>query len=136
MVEFTLEHVARLEYHGRKIELRISDSEIVVADDCGQSFKAPTEVWDAVSKIIATRNAESPVHQDYALNKSYPNQGQPWTESLDERLTELWNSGAPSAAICTALGRNMGGISSRLVKLGIVNKRQEVRKRKSQRNAN
>lgn len=71
----------------------------------------PTE---AVEKKTA-RNANLP-----------PNTGQPWTSDLDGDLRTHWQEGRTVHQIADRMGRTNNAISSRLVRLGLVESREEA----------
>ncbi len=48
------------------------------------------------------------------------NAGKPWSDELDQRLKDVYNSGISVKEIAKEMGRTTGSISSRLVKLGLV----------------
>ena len=49
------------------------------------------------------------------------NAGKPWTKEDDEKLKVCFKSGMPRKEICAEFKRSSGSISSRLVRLGLVN---------------
>ena len=49
------------------------------------------------------------------------NAGKPWTKEDDEKLKVCFKSGMPRKEICTEFERSSGSITSRLVRLGLVN---------------
>ncbi|WP_048708957.1 hypothetical protein [Microvirga massiliensis] len=53
-----------------------------------------------------------------------PNVGQPWSEELDAHLKARWTDGADVRQLAAEFGRSRGGITSRLVRLGLVPDRQ------------
>lgn len=53
--------------------------------------------------------------------------GKPWTPAEEEALRKAFTEGQGSAAIMAAHRRSSGGISSRLVKLGLITERREFR---------
>ncbi len=62
------------------------------------------------------------VKKDYYISKKRQineNYGKPWTEKDEDQLLELYNASNSIADICRIMGRNRGGIISRLRKLGI-----------------
>lgn len=48
------------------------------------------------------------------------NAGKPWTEEEEKLLLELYNSGTSKKEISQSLGRTIGSITSRLLRLGIL----------------
>ena len=53
-------------------------------------------------------------------------QGQPWTTTHDEILTDLFRKQVPVKEIAVTLKRTEIGIRSRLKKLGLIERRSDV----------
>ena len=65
-----------------------------------------------------------------AAARAQPSQaGKPWTPEEDQRLLDAFDAGADLAALTAAHGRSDGGVASRLVRLGRIKERAEVRVR-------
>lgn len=58
-----------------------------------------------------------------------PNNGQAWTDELDQALCQAWHAGEGLAAIARRFGRTTGSIASRLAKLDCVTDLDEARSR-------
>jgi hypothetical protein len=58
-----------------------------------------------------------------------PNQGSRWSLEDDAHLTSRWEQGADVEQLSEEFGRGSGGITARLVRLGLVEDRQEARRR-------
>lgn len=54
------------------------------------------------------------------LKKSYPNAYERWSSSEEQLLIQMWNNECSLEQISNKLGRNRGGITSRLSKLGFI----------------
>jgi ATP-dependent exoDNAse (exonuclease V) alpha subunit len=54
------------------------------------------------------------------LREKHPKAGMRWNEDEEKILIELFNSGQTQTAIAKKMGRKIGGIRSRLVKLGLI----------------
>ncbi len=54
------------------------------------------------------------------IMKKHPSAYSPWHQEDEARLTNLWNSGVSREEIAKKMGRQIGGISSRLRKLGLL----------------
>ncbi len=48
------------------------------------------------------------------------NAGKPWTEEEEKLLLELYNNGISKKEISQSLGRTIGSITSRLLRLGVL----------------
>jgi hypothetical protein len=76
------------------------------------------------SKAISA--AETPTNtKDYheriqKIRSVHPNAYSPWNEEDEQQLTELWNDGAAPEEISKVMGRQIGGIKSRLRRLGLL----------------
>ncbi|MGM9483065.1 hypothetical protein ACS5PN_17865 [Roseateles sp. NT4] len=65
-----------------------------------------------------------------ATTKEQPGQaGKPWSQEEDRRLLKAFDQGADLAALTAAHARSRGGIASRLVRLGRIKERAEIRAR-------
>jgi hypothetical protein len=132
MVDLHEERSFKWEQHGLKVELRVAEDLIELISDDGQAFKAPRDFWETVSSIIASCKPKK-VTQKKARREvtdiTRPNQGQPWSPSLDEELRQMWEAGRTARDLAAHFGRTTGGVASRLVKLGIVESRDDVRAR-------
>jgi len=58
-----------------------------------------------------------------------PNQGSRWSTEDDAHLTSRWEQGADVGQLPEEFGPGAGGITARLVRLGLVEDRQEARRR-------
>jgi hypothetical protein len=70
---------------------------------------------------ISSEAAKTPTQDHGQLADSARRLGERWTPEEDDQLREEHRSGMSLAEIGTAHGRNRGGISSRLVRLGLEN---------------
>lgn len=60
--------------------------------------------------------------EDKTPKKNMPaNAGKPWTEEDNERLKACFESGLSKKELCAEFERSSGSISSRLVRLGLIN---------------
>ena len=59
------------------------------------------------------------------------NAGKPWTKDDENLLINLYQSGASKQDLCTTFQRTATSIAARLVHLGIIENRDEFRKRKA-----
>ncbi|GAA0594311.1 hypothetical protein [Caenispirillum bisanense] len=59
-----------------------------------------------------------------------PNAGAAWDEEQDTQLAQRWYAGDTIGEIARDFGRTDGSISSRLVRIGLVENREEARSRR------
>lgn len=55
------------------------------------------------------------------------NAGKPWSEEDEERLSQMFEAGYTSREICDHFGRTKGAIAARLVRLGKIRERSEMK---------
>ena len=55
------------------------------------------------------------------------NAGKPWTEEDEDRLCEMFDSGASGRELCEYFKRTEGAIAARLVRLGKISERKEFK---------
>jgi hypothetical protein len=60
------------------------------------------------------------------VSVTYENAGKPWTDKEDKQLIDEYKSGISVDELCRIHKRNMGGISSRLVRLNLIDNRKEI----------
>lgn len=124
---------------GISLEMTFSEGQISLGTDGGYALRLPLSVWQTAASLIASaakgpdrrvkkQKMKKPV--EVGVDPTYPNQGQPWTAVLDVELRNGWNGGKTVGQLAKTFGRSGGGIASRLVKLGIVEKREDARARK------
>ena len=53
-------------------------------------------------------------------------QGKPWTEEQEVQLIRLFREGADLATMAMTMQRTKGGIRARLVRLGLIENRNEI----------
>lgn len=58
--------------------------------------------------------------------KNFPNAFRPWTSEHEELLTTMFHAGASKAALTEALGRQPGGIETRLRALGLLGEDEKL----------
>ena len=59
-----------------------------------------------------------------APKKRHENAGKPWTEEDEDRLCEMFDSGASRRELCEYFKRTEGAIDARLVRLGKISERK------------
>ena len=62
-----------------------------------------------------------------APKKRHENAGKPWTEEDEDRLCEMFDSGASRRELCEYFKRTEGAIAARLVRLGKISERKEFK---------
>ena len=55
------------------------------------------------------------------------NAGKPWTQELDQQLGSMYDNGLSAKELCTYFKRSRDGIASRLVRLGKIETRSELK---------
>lgn len=65
-----------------------------------------------------------------SMREQPENAGKPWSQEDDNLLISLYRSGASKKDICATFKRTPTGIASRLVRLGVIEKRDVFRGRK------
>lgn len=98
----------------------------------GEVVELSNVEWAAVAdaiRVLVKKGArrQSPIRPVSQKEKA-PATGERWTEAQEARLLHLWNEeNATVGELMKTLDRNEGGIVSRLVKLGAVDTRDDVR---------
>lgn len=87
---------------------------VVVYNNKAQQF-----IIDNLEAIIANSDNKSDIDAE--------NQWQPWTPAHDECLIDLFNKNVPASEIAVTLKRTDRGIRARLKKLGLINKRGDIK---------
>lgn len=104
----------------------ISESRI---SKSGQSYivllyppKAQRYILDHIAEITEINNKKL----KKTSNVNLENQGKPWDSTQDEQLIRMFNDGLVVSAIAAEMKRSDGGIRARLVKLGLIENRNDV----------
>jgi hypothetical protein len=72
----------------------------------------------------------APTSQAASTARKQPGQaGKPWSPEEDRRLVEAFDQGADLDMLTASHARSKGGIASRLVRLGRIRERAEIRVR-------
>ena len=81
--------------------------------------------------IVSSHHKETPPAIDAggATPQVPENHGKSWTPEEDKQLLSRFHSGLPSEEIAKKHKRGVGGIQSRLVKLGVISNNQEEKKK-------
>jgi hypothetical protein len=83
----------------------------------GQVLDLGIEEWRQLALAI---HRMFPAERDRSLRTDAANIGKPWSAELDSELAQRWNAGSDVAALAAHFGRAKGGITARLVRLGLV----------------
>jgi len=110
----------------RRYELTIGKDDAALSipglADC---LRAPLSEWAALSEVLSQALAPAAKSNRKSPTPSAPNNGQPWNGELDARLRTRWDEGATVPVLAKEFGRTTGGLSSRLVKIGAVQGRDD-----------
>lgn len=79
-------------------------------------------ILDHIADIMEINNKKREEKSSVVLE----NQGRAWDGEQDERLKKLFREGYPIEVIATEMKRTEGGIRARLVKLGLIENRDDV----------
>jgi hypothetical protein len=74
-------------------------------------------------ELLATRSMTRRIQ---AARKNHPNAFRLWTSEEEETLTELYRNGATKDQLVEALGRQEGGIATRLRSLGLLKEDEKL----------
>lgn len=74
-------------------------------------------------KILLMEVSDAPAKQTNLPENS----GKPWTPELDRQLRDMFDRGASPKELCAYFKRSRGGIAARLVRLGIIENRAELK---------
>lgn len=102
-----------------KVPLILSHAKSIV-DFLRPSVEMPFQITDFV--LVDTYKKQ----KAYTLEEKrakHPNAYRPWTKEDDDKLQQLFASGTNISELCKIFCRNLGAITSRLNKLGMVSKR-------------
>lgn len=90
------------------------------------SVDAQVLIYDNVDAIIAYNAALKAEKQEHHTEMTEGFQGKPWTEEQEMELIRLFRNGADLGTMASAMQRTKGGIRARLVRLGLIESRQEI----------
>lgn len=80
----------------------------------------------AVLNYLDTKKSRKEAGKE--ITKKQPaNAGKPWRKEDDSKLIDLYRNGASKKDICNTLHRSETGVAARLVRLGMVEDRDEFR---------
>lgn len=88
--------------------------------------------WDGCNQVEIVRafhtvlkNLESV--QEKPKKPQAENAGKPWTEEDEEILCQMFETGCTSREMCKRFGRTKGAIGARLVRLGKISERADLK---------
>ncbi len=90
------------------------------------SADAQALIYDNVDAIVAYNLHLRNEKQQKKAEQSTDLQGSPWTEEQEMKLIELFQSGADLGSMASAMRRTKTGIRARLVRLGLIDNRQDI----------
>lgn len=90
------------------------------ADSCNQ----PDVIRALHFAVLLLEKAEKTKKRERRLPE---NAGKPWLQEDDAKLVQMFEEGRSKGDICDYFKRTEGGIASRLVRLGIIQNRDEFR---------
>ena len=79
--------------------------------------------------FLASRALEAARNTAAAAREQPAQAGKPWSKEEDQRLLDAFDRGDDLAALTASHARSKGGIASRLVHLGRIKERAEIRTR-------
>ena len=107
----------------RKFALTIGKSEAVLHTPHETTLTLTLAEWhkltDALVQLGLGRPKASSTRPK-SIGETPPNAGTPWSETLDDGLAALWNEGQKVRTLADLFGRTPGAITSRLVRIGLV----------------
>jgi hypothetical protein len=95
----------------------------------GQKLKLSRTEWSTLRTELAVHFSATETHRRGADSKP-ASHGKPWSKDLDRELVRRWIAKEPLRTIAASMDRSRGGITSRLVFLGVVANREEARERR------
>jgi hypothetical protein len=117
------EFVMRVEWGSADIPFRLerqtrsNQATATLTTPDGQVLDLDSESWQNIAIAVNRIFAQTALK----LAVSAPaNAGKPWTRELDDELTKYWNSGNGIAALAKRFQRTRGSITSRLLRLGLI----------------
>lgn len=76
---------------------------------------------------VAVMQLEKTEKANKRMNSLPENAGKPWTPEDDKRLAQMFEERMPKKDICSSFKRTEGAVSARLVRLGLIQSRDEFR---------
>ncbi len=89
----------------------------------------PTDSCNQVEVVRALHTVLKYVSVGTGARQNNDNAGKPWNLQDEEELCRMFDDGYTIKEICAYFGRSRGAIAARLVKLGKINERTEIRSR-------
>jgi len=79
--------------------------------------------------FVASRALEAARSAPSSAREKPGQAGKPWSQEEDQRLLDAFDQGADLMTLTSSHGRSKGGVASRLVRLGRIKERAEIRGR-------
>ena len=104
----------------------------LLADGINPATGEPLEEYDSCNQVevvralhIVLRHCNTP--NENIKNSSPENAGKPWTAEDEESLCRMFDTGCSTQDMCNHFQRSQGAIAARLVRLGKISDRYELR---------
>lgn len=104
----------------------LTDLQLPVSHVCNQPAVIRALIMGARALCDTASTPEEPV--ELPKKPKYPNSGKPWSTYDDVYLCQLFDEGTPVEVMCRRFGRSPSGIAARLVRLGKIEQRRDLRK--------
>lgn len=104
-------------------ELMTFDDGVVVFWRDGEEVGRHRQARIRSLELLDTR---SMTHRIKAARKNHPNAFRPWSTEEEQTLAELFRGGATKDELVEALGRQQGGIATRLRSLGLLKEDEKL----------
>ncbi len=88
--------------------------------------------WDSCNQVEIVRALHTVLKsldsvQEKPKKPQAENAGKPWTEEDEEALCQMFEAGCTSREMCNRFGRTKGAIKARLVRLGKIEEKAELK---------
>lgn len=105
-------------------DLMTFDDGIVVFWRDGEEVGRHRQARIRALEVLGSRSMGRRIEE---TRKNYPNAYRGWTQEQEDLLTELYKNNATKAELVNALGRQPGGIETRLRSLGLLSEDEKLR---------
>ena len=104
----------------------------VLADGVNPMTGEKLPEWDSCNQVEIVRALHTVLKnlESIQVKKNKPqaeNAGKPWTKDDEEILCRMFETGCTTRDICNQLGRTKGAIAARLIQLGKIRDRFELK---------
>lgn len=104
-------------------DLMTFDDGVVVFWRDGEEVGRHRQARISSLELIASRSMTKRIEE---ARKAHPNAFRVWTTEQEELLTKLWHEKATLDELTSALGRQQGGIITRLRALGLIGEDEKI----------